>query len=257
MKVKIKETERLDDLGINGYQIIQDPEKFCFGIDAVLLSEFAKVKPGKRVLDMGTGTGIIPILLAAKTKAGHITGLEIQEESAEMANRSVCYNDLSSLIDIVTGDIKDCETIFGRESFDVITCNPPYMIAGHGLKNPSMPKTIARHEVLCNLEDIISQASKALVEGGYFYMVHRPFRLAEIMVTLSKYRLEPKRMRLVHPYVDKEPNMVLIEAKKGANSRILVEKPLVVYSGVGEYTDEIYEIYKPKVYDKRETKEEE
>lgn len=252
MKVDLLEKERLDDLGCRGYQIIQNPEKFCFGIDAVLLSGFARVKPGQKVIDLGTGTGIIPILMEAKTQASHLTGLEIQEESADMARRSVKYNGLESKIDIVTGDIREAARLFGAASFDVCTCNPPYMIGGHGLVNPSTPKTIARHEVLCNLEDIIREAAKVLVPGGNFFMVHRPFRLAEIINTLTAHRLEPKRMRFVHPYVDKEPNMVLIEAKKGAKSRVTVEKPLIVYKAPGEYTDEIFDIYKPKVYDTRE-----
>ncbi len=256
MTIKLLEKERLDDLGRNGYKIIQNPEKFCFGIDAVLLSEFAKVKEGKKVLDLGTGTGIIPILLEAKTGAAHLTGLEIQEESADMARRSVAYNGLEDKISIVTGDIKEAGSLFGAASFDVITCNPPYMIGGHGLQNPSIPKMIARHEILCTLEDIARQTSLLLKQGGTFYLVHRPFRLAEIITVLVNNKLEPKRIRFVHPYVDKEPNMVLIEAKKGGNSRVTVEKPLIVYKEVGEYTDEIYDIYKPSVYNKRENKQE-
>lgn len=251
MTIKLLENERLDDLGRKDYKIIQNPEKFCFGIDAVLLSGFAKVKEGQKVLDLGTGTGIIPILLEAKTEAAHLTGLEIQEESADMARRSVDYNGLTEKISIVTGDIKEAGSLFGAASFDVITCNPPYMIGGHGLQNPSMPKTIARHEVLCTFEDIAAQASALLVPGGNFYLVHRPFRLAEIITRLVNHKLEPKRIRFVHPYVDKEPNMVLIEAKKGARPRVTVEKPLIVYKAPGEYTDEIYDIYKPPVYDKR------
>ena len=251
MKIELLEKERLDDLGRKNYKIIQNPDGFCFGMDAVLLSGYAKVKKGQRVLDLGTGTGISPILLEAKTEASHLTGLEIQEKSADMARRSVRYNDLEDKISIVTGDIKEAGSLFGAASFDVVTSNPPYMIGGHGLQNPSMPKTIARHEVLCDLEDVVRAASTVLVPGGYFYMVHRPFRLAEIITVMTKYQLEPKRMRFVYPYVDKEPNMVLIEAKKGANSRVTVEKPLIVYKAVGEYTDEIYDIYKPEVYDKR------
>lgn len=238
----IKEQERLDDLQ-NGCFIIQDPEKFCFGMDAVLLSGFAKIKKNENVLDMGTGTGIIPILLKAKTAGKHFTGLEIQEECAQMAERSVRYNHMEEDVSIVQGDIKEAAGIFGAASFHVVTCNPPYMIGQHGLTNPHMPKAIARHEVLCTLEDVVRQVSKVLIDRGRFYMVHRPFRLAEIMNVLTKYHLEPKRMQLVYPYIDREPNMVLIEALKGGNSRITVEPPLIVYEKPGVYTKNILDIY--------------
>ena len=239
----LKPDERIDDLERNGYQIIQNPNKFCFGMDAVLLSGFSDVKTGEKVLDIGTGTGIIPILLEAKTKGEHFTGIEIQEDSADMAKRSVMLNGLENKIDIVCGDIKDAPAYFGPESFDVITSNPPYMIGTHGLKCDNEPMTIARHEVKCTLEDIIFQGSRLLKVKGRFYMVHRPFRLVEIFETFRKYSLEPKRMRLVYPYIDKEPNMVLIEAIKGGRPRLTVEKPLIVYKEKGKYTDEIYEVY--------------
>lgn len=252
MMTKIKEGERLDDLGRRGYQIIQDPKRFCFGIDAVLLTGFARIKDGDVVLDLGTGTGIIPILLEAKTGAAHLTGLEIQQESADMAKRSVGHNGLEKKIDIVEGDIKNASQIFGKSSFDVVTCNPPYMIGAHGLTGDNESRTIARHEVLCTFEDVARETAGVLKPGGTFYLVHRPFRLVELFGTLTKYRLEPKRMKFVHPYVDKEPNMVLIEAKKGARSRIEIEPPLIVYKRPGVYTDEIYDIYKPPEYDDRE-----
>ena len=182
--------ERLDDLQLKGYEIIQDPKRFCFGIDAVLLSNFAKVKPGERVLDLGTGTGILPILLEGKTKGSHFTGLEIQEESADMARRSVAYNRLEDKIDIVTGDIKEAATIFPPASFDVITTNPPYMLNQHGLKNEGDAKTIARHEILCTLDDILRESEKILADSkGRFYMIHKPFRLAEIMAKMCQYRI--------------------------------------------------------------------
>ena len=239
----LKENERIDDLQRNGYRIIQDPERFCFGMDAVLLSGFATVKDGARVLDLGTGTGIIPLLLSAKTGAAHLTGLEIQADSADMAGRSVALNGLEEKIDIVTGDIKEAGRIFDAASFDVITCNPPYMIGRHGLKNPEDAKAIARHEILCTLEDVAEQTAKLLKPGGKFFLVHRPFRLAEIMVTLKKYKLEPKRMQLVYPFVDMEPNMVLLEAVRGGRPRMTVEKPLIVYREPGVYMAEIYDIY--------------
>lgn len=238
----VKAGERIDDLQ-NGFYVIQNQNKFCFGMDAVLLSGFARIRKGDHVLDMGTGTGIIPILLKSKTKGEHFTGLEIQEECADMATRSVQYNGLESAVDIVCGDIKEAAGIFGAASFDVVTSNPPYMIGAHGLQNPYMAKAIARHEVLCTLEDVVSQASKVLKDRGRFFMVHRPFRLAEIFSVLTRYKLEPKRMQLVYPYIDREPNMVLIEALKGGNSRITVEKPLIVYEKPGVYTKDILEIY--------------
>lgn len=241
--VTLKENERIDDLQRNHYRIIQDPKRFCFGMDAVLLSGFARVREGEKVLDMGTGTGIIPILLEAKTGAAHLTGLEIQEDSADMARRSVALNHLEDKIEIVTGDIKEAVGLFGAASFDVVTCNPPYMTENHGLTNPEAPKAIARHELLCTLEDVISQAAGLLRPGGNFFMVHRPFRLVDIMVLLRKYRLEPKRMRMVHPFVDKEPNMVLIGASRGGNPRMTVEKPLIVYREPNLYSDEIYDVY--------------
>ncbi len=243
MTIDLKEHERIDDLHRNGYQIIQKENAFCFGMDAVLLSGFASVKPGERVLDLGTGTGIIPILLEAKTEGEHFTGLEIQAEMAEMAGRSVRLNGLEEKIDIITGDIKEAGRIFGGASFDVVTTNPPYMNDSHGLKNPDLPKAIARHEVLCTLEDVVRESAKVLRPGGRLYMVHRPHRLIEIITALTKYRLEPKRMKLVHPFVDKEANMVLIEAVRGGRPMIKVEKPLIVYKEQGVYTDEIYDIY--------------
>lgn len=237
------ENERLDELHRNGYYIIQDPARFCFGMDAVLLSGFAKAKRGESCLDLGTGTGIIPILMEAKTDGEDFTALEIQEESADMARRSVLYNDLADRIKVVTGDIKDASKIFGASSFDIITTNPPYMIGEHGLSSASEAKAIARHEVLCTLDDILRESAKLLKPGGRFYMVHRPFRLAEIFSKMVEYKIEPKRMKLVYPYIDKEPNMVLIEGLRGGRSRLTVEKPLIVYKEAGVYTDEIYDIY--------------
>ena len=243
METVLKDGERIDDLQRNGYKIIQNPGRFCFGMDAVLLTGFAHVKRGARVVDLGTGTGIIPILLEAKTEAHHLTGLEIQSESADMALRSVKLNDLEDKIDIVTGDIKEAEKLFSSASFDMVTSNPPSMADSHGLKNPDDAMAIARHEVKCSLEDVVKAASYLLVPGGSFCMVHRPFRLVEIMDTLTKYKLEPKRMQLVYPYADAEPNMVLMQCVKGANRRLKVEKPLIVYEKPGKYMQEIYDIY--------------
>jgi tRNA1Val (adenine37-N6)-methyltransferase len=239
MTINLKEEERLDDLQVNGYEIIQHPGKFCFGMDAVLLSNFARIKKGENALDLGTGTGIIPILLTAKTEGERFVGLEIQDESADMARRSVIHNHLEKRVEIVNGDIKEASSIFGAASFDVITTNPPYMIGQHGIANSSDTKAIARHEVLCTLDDILRESAKILRPGGRFYMVHRPFRLAEILSKMVEIGIEPKRMRMVYPFIDKEPNMVLIEGKRGGNSRMTVERPLIVYQAQGVYSEEL------------------
>lgn len=239
IKTELEENERIDDLQRSGLMIIQNSRGFCFGMDAVLLSGFAKAKAGDHVLDMGTGTGIIPILLSAKTEAKKLVGLEIQEKSADMARRSVAMNALTERIDIVTGDIREAKALFGASVFDVVTSNPPYMIADHGLKNPTDEKSIARHEILCTLKDVISQGAAVLKPGGHFYLVHRPFRLAELITLMCAYRVEPKRMRFVYPYADKEPVMVLIEGVRGGNPRMSVEKPLIIYREPGVYTEEL------------------
>ena len=239
----LKEGERIDDLERNGYKIIQDRKRFCFGMDAVLLSGFAQVKENEKVLDMGTGTGIIPILLEAKTVGEDFYALEIQQDSADMAKRSVILNHLEEKVHIVQGDIKEASVIFKPASFDVVTCNPPYMTENHGIENFEEPKAIARHEIKCTLEDVIREAAKVLKPGGRFYMVHRPRRLVEIMNLMSVYKIEPKRLRMVHPFKDKDANMLLIEGHRGRKSMMKVEAPLIVYKEQGVYTDEILEIY--------------
>ena len=246
MMNNLKPEERLDDLQIKGYEIIQSPGRFCFGMDAVLLSSYAKVRKRELALDLGTGTGILPILLEAKNEGEHYTGLEIQEESADMARRRVSHNGLEDKIDIVTGDIKEASGIFGAASFHVITTNPPYMIGEHGLKNENEALYIARHEALCTLDDILRESARLLKPKGRFYMVHRPFRLPEILAKMSAYGIEPKRMRLVYPHIDKEPNMVLLEGLRGGRPRMQVEPPLIVYRKDGEYTEELLEIYRRK-----------
>ena len=231
--------ERIDDLQCNGYRILQKKDGFCFGMDAVLLSGFARVQAGERALDLGTGTGIIPILLSAKTAGDSFTGLEIQDAFAEMAGRSVQLNGLADRVKIVQGDIREASRLFGKASFDVVTSNPPYMNDAHGLKNPDLPKAIARHEVLCTLAELIRETALLLKPGGRFYLVHRPHRLVEIITVLREYKLEPKRMKLVHPFIDKEANMVLIEAFRGGGPMMKVEAPIIVYQEPGVYTSEI------------------
>ena len=233
MTSELRPGERLDDLQIGGLELIQDPKKFCFGVDAVFLSDFVRIRPGENVLDLGTGNGIIPVLLSAKTEARHITGLEIQADTAEMARRSVAHNHLEDRIDIVTGDIKEAAELFKPAFFDVITTNPPYMLADHGMRNPDDAKAIARHEVLCSLDDILRESMRLVQDKSRFYMIHRPFRLTEIMIKMHQYKIEPKRIRFVHPYIDKEPAMVLIEGVRGARPRVTVEPPLIIYDRNG------------------------
>ena len=240
--LKLKEDEQLDDLQ-NGFFIIQGRKNFRYGMDAVLLADFARAGTDEKVLDLGTGTGIVPVLLAARGKGAHITGLEIQERSADMAERSVAYNHLEEKINIVRGDMREAASIFGAASFDVVTCNPPYMIGGHGLTNPDPALAAARHEICGTFRDFAAVTEKLLVPHGRFYLIHRPFRLADIMDTLREFHLEPKRMRLVYPFIDREPNLVLLEACRGGNARLTVEKPLIVYREAGIFTDEIRAIY--------------
>jgi tRNA1(Val) A37 N6-methylase TrmN6 len=192
---------------------------------------------------LGTGTGILPILLSATTKAQSFEALEIQEESADMARRSVAYNHLEGKIHITTGNITEASSLFGKNSFDAVVTNPPYMNDKHGLKNPELPKAIARHEILCSLDDVLRESASVLKPKKSLYMVHRPFRLAEIFRTMAKYHLEPKRMCLVHPYLHKEPNMVLIEAVRDGNPMIKIEPPIIVYESAGVYTRQILDFY--------------
>lgn len=229
----------------NGYKILQDSERFQFGIDAVLLADYASksLKEKESVIDLGTGTGIIPLLMVNKCKTAAFTGLEVQKESADMAARSVAMNELEGQIQIVHGDLKEAGSLFPRHSFNVVTCNPPYMIDAHGRNNEQDALTIARHEVLCTLEDIVTAADYLLASHGSFFMIHRPFRLPEIFSSLEKHKMEMKRMRLIYPFADKEPNMVLIEARKNAKRRLTIEPPLIVRNDDGEYTVEVQDIY--------------
>lgn len=247
----VNSNERVDDLDRNGYKIIQNPEVFCFGIDAVLLAHFAKVtKKDQQILDIGTGTGIIPILMHAIYQKGKYTGIDIQEEMVEMANRSLRLNELTEDIKIKHIDVKTIKGHFEGHSLDLVTTNPPYMKGTNGLKNEHPSKAIARHEVLCTLEDIIAAAGYVLKVKGKLCMIHRPQRLVDIICAMRANNIEPKRLRMVYPKPGQAPTMVLIEGIKGGNSEMRVEKPLIVYNEDGTHTDEIYEIYdreKPKL----------
>ena len=241
--VILRENERIDDLEVKGFRIIQNPFYFCFGMDAVLLANFARVKAGSDVLDIGTGTGIVPLLMAAKEKGKSWTGLEIQPHMVEMARRSVQLNGVEDSVSIVEGDLKDVRTLFKQGQFSAVTSNPPYMKENTGLKNPSDTKYISRHEAMATLEDVISAASYVLKTNGIFTMVHRPNRLPEIMSMMVKYRLEPKRLMLVQPTVGKEANLVLIEGVKEAGQECRVLPTLVVYDENGNYTPELLAYY--------------
>ncbi|OOB78986.1 MAG: hypothetical protein BEN19_08380 [Epulopiscium sp. Nuni2H_MBin003] len=236
--------ERIDDLQRDGYKLIQNPDVFCFGIDAVLLAHYAKVsKKDMSILDIGTGTGIIPILMYAINKKGKYLGIDIQKDMVDMASRSIILNKLEDFIQVNCIDIKLYEQNFKRESFDVITCNPPYMKVASGLKNDNLSRSISRHEIACNLEDVIKASSFILKEKGKLTLIHRTHRLVDIMELMRKYKIEPKRMRMVYPKTDKSPTMVLIEGVKLGNIELKVDKPLIVYNNDNTYTQEIYQIY--------------
>lgn len=240
----VNSNERLDDLERNGYRLIQNPEVFCFGVDAVLLAHFAQVKKDSdMILDIGTGTGVIPLLMHATYQKGKFIGIDIQESMVEMARRSVKFNGVEDSVSIENIDIKKYEEFFKSGQFNVITCNPPYMKNVAGLKNADDSVTIARHEVACTLEDIIKASSSLLRDKGKIYMIHRPHRLVDIITLMKQYKIEPKTMRMVYPKISKAPTMVLVEGVKNGGPELRVQKPLVVYNEDGTYTDEIYEIY--------------
>ena len=239
----ILENERVDDLQYKGLRLIQKRDGFCFGVDAVLLANFADIKKDDRVLDIGTGTGIIAVLAAAKTAARSVTGLEIQSEIAEMAGRSVKLNGLEDRLDIVCGDVKKSLELFGPSTFDAIVTNPPYMNRGGGLLNPSDTKAVSRHELLCTLEDVISISSRLLAPGGRFAMVHRPGRLADIIYLMRSNGIEPKYIRFVHPSPYKSPNLLLVKGARGGRPQLKVLEPLYIYDEAGNYSKEINRIY--------------
>ncbi len=239
----LKENEKIEDLQCKGLKIIQNKKGFCFGMDAVLLANYCDLKKNSKIADLGTGTGIIPILLCGKKNVSQVIGLEIQEEVAEMAVRSVKMNNLDNKINILNIDLNDAENYLNINSFDAVVTNPPYKLPNSGIINPSDKKAISRHEIKCTLEDIIRTSSRLLKHHGRLFMIHRPQRLADILCLLRQYKLEPKHIRLVHPKVAEKPNMVLIKAVKAANRELKFDKPLYVYNNDGSYTEEIYRIY--------------
>lgn len=244
MDVELKENERIDDLEFKGLKIIQNEKGFCFGMDSVLLSDFAKnMKNNSTVLDLGTGTGIIPILLCGKTNLKKVVGIEIQQDVANMAKRSSQLNNLQDRFEVVNTNIIDLKNIYEKQSFDVIVTNPPYKKENTGITNENEAKLISRHEITANLEDFISISKDLLKDKGEFYMVHRPERLVDILSLMRKYKIEPKILKFVSPNKNKEPNLILIKGIKNANSFLKIEKNLYVYNEDGKYTDEILKIY--------------
>lgn len=248
-------SERLDDLQ-NGYFIYQSDEGFRFGIDAVLLADFAAGSIRGRICDLGCGNGILPILLCARTNDAVFTGLEIQEASIALAEKSIAYNHLEERIRITKGDIREAVSIFDPASFDVVISNPPYMPKGHGRSKQNDALAIAREERLCTLGDVARAAAHLLPAKGRFFMVHRPGRLVEIFTVLRENRLEPKRLRMVHPFFDRAPTMVLVEAVKEAGAELRIEPPLVVYESEGVYTEEALRAYGATSFANTESKAE-
>jgi len=243
LETKLYPYERIDDLQLNGLRLIQNTESFCFGVDAVLLADFADIKENARVIDLGTGTGIIPILLAGKTSAKEIIGIEIQKEMAAMAKRSVALNSLEERVIIHEADIKECVALLGKSEFDVVVSNPPYMNSGGGIVNPKSTKAVSRHEILCTLEDVIVAAAGLLKPAGQLAMVHRPDRIVDILCLMRQYKLEPKYLRFIHPYPGKKPNLILVKCIKNAKAQLKMLPPLYVFNNDGKYSEEIDKIY--------------
>ena len=242
--MNLNENERIDDLQYKGLKLIQNKNGFCFGIDAVLLANFAKnMKKCETVVDLCTGNGVVAILLSGKTSASKIYGVEIQEDVANLAKRSVEFNKLDGRVEILNKNLKDLKDSIPSATVDSVTVNPPYMKAGNGVINDKNTLMIARHEISCTLEDVVKEAARLLKFNGEFFMVHKPERLVEIFCVMRKYKIEPKRIKFVQPSANKPANLVLIEGSKNAGEFLKVETPLCVYKDDGEYTDEIYDIY--------------
>lgn len=243
MDLSINIDESIDDLQLNGLRLIQKKSGFRFGVDAVLLSDFANVKKKHRVLDLCTGTGIVPFLIHGKYSPKEVWGVEIQEEMVEMANRSSQLNNTVDIVKFKCADLKDKGLVSELGRFDIVTVNPPYKLNNAGILNPNDKLAIARHEILCNLEDVIVSARKLLADNGRMFIVHRPERLADIFGLMRKYNIEPKRVKMIHPSAKKAPNIVLVEGQRDGGAFLKWEEPLYVYDENGNYTEEIDKIY--------------
>ncbi|EPY6472777.1 tRNA1(Val) (adenine(37)-N6)-methyltransferase [Clostridium sporogenes] len=239
----IKEDETLDDLQLKGIHVIQKKQAFRFGIDAVLLANFPRIKNGDKVVDLCTGTGIIPFILAGKANASNIIGIEIQKEIADMAKRSIKYNNLQEKVKFIEGDLKDIKLLKDIEKVDVVTVNPPYKTQGTGIININDKNAISRHEICCTLDDVVKAAKILLKDKGKLYMIHRPDRIVDIMNVMRKYCIEPKLIRTIHPAVDKAPSMILIEGQKNGGKFLKWDSPLYIYDENNKYTNEVKRIY--------------
>ncbi len=239
----VRQDETLDDLQIKDIKILQKKSGFRFGVDAVLLANFAKAKENHKVIDLCTGTGIIAFIMAGKTPAQSIKGIDIQKEMIDMAKRSVDINGLQNRMEFINEDLKNLKELKKIEKAHVVTVNPPYKLGGAGIKNPEDSLAIARHEICCNLEDIIIASRALLRDNGRLYMIHRPERLIDIFCLMRKHKIEPKRVRMVHPNIYKAPTMVLIEGQRDGGAFLRWDNPLYVYDEHGDYSKEINEIY--------------
>lgn len=220
--------ERTDDLGINGLHLVQDTDLFCFGTDSVQLSDFARARPGDTVVDLCTGNGIIPVLMSAKTRAKKFYGIELQKRSFDLACKNAALNGLQDRVEFICGDIKDCRTLLPNACADAVTCNPPYMPAKSGFVSPTDEKAIARHEIAISIEGIAAAAAWLLKFGGHLYMVHRADRLCDVICTMRKYNIEPKRLAFMHPSPHRAPNLILVDGMVGANPALKIEEPIYI-----------------------------
>lgn len=247
----LRNGERIDDLQCNGFKLIQNPNEFCFGIDAVLLSNFINIKKRSNILDLGCGSGIIPMLIAAKNDTAKIVGIEIQSLFCDLAERNVKLNNVGDRVSILNKDLKNATEFLEKSSFDLITCNPPYKKESTGVTNPNDSKAIARHEIKCTLEDIIEVSSKLLKGGGRLCLINRPERFLDMISLMRKYKIEPKRARFVHSRIDKHPSMVMTEGARNGGEDFRVMEPLIIYDENGHYTSQIKNIYYGEIKDAR------
>ena len=243
MKVELFENETVDDLQINGLGVIQKDDVFKFGTDAVLLSDFAAKVHSDTTLDLCTGNAIVPILMSAKTKTKEFCAIEIQEEIYSMAVRSVAMNGLSEKIRLYCENLVNAQNFFQKRSFDLVTCNPPYMKKNSAVVNDNLKKVIARHEIMCDLEDIINISSQLMKTTGHLVMVYRPQRLCELICMMNKYNIAPKRIRFVHKNAKLEPSLVLVDGLFGGKSDVRIIPPLIMFDENQCESEELKKIY--------------